>query len=351
MPQALKRRLRAIDETVALDLSRRSIRQKTMPRSSRSVRRRRRASGCACATAAGKTRTRRASSIPMDSSGTAGAGTPSGTVTCAATCARSGSTAWSTCTHCPRASGGRRVSMPWRTCRAPWRCCRARMRSRCCCTPTSNARGARLRRYRRIHARARRRAAVGQADDLDWFARELSRLSFDFSVLAPAALRAAVKRQRRGCSAGGNSFPNVKASQWAAAAQQVKARDASSSVGAGPAAPTKAPGRDPSSRTTRAGAASRRRGRCDRRTPAATPRPPHGQVDDEVSPIGAAPWHPDRPAAAIRNRPNCRDALMRSRAPTKSASCGESSGARRRATSLCQLAGSHGSLRRRQALL
>jgi len=34
-----------------------------------------------------------------------------------------------------------------------------------------------------------------QADDLDWFARELSRLSFDFSVLAPAALRAAVKRQ------------------------------------------------------------------------------------------------------------------------------------------------------------
>ena len=34
-----------------------------------------------------------------------------------------------------------------------------------------------------------------QADDLDWFARELSRLSFDFSVLAPPALRAAVKRQ------------------------------------------------------------------------------------------------------------------------------------------------------------
>jgi predicted DNA-binding transcriptional regulator YafY len=34
-----------------------------------------------------------------------------------------------------------------------------------------------------------------QADDLDWFARELSRLSFDFSVLAPSALRAAVKRQ------------------------------------------------------------------------------------------------------------------------------------------------------------
>jgi predicted DNA-binding transcriptional regulator YafY len=34
-----------------------------------------------------------------------------------------------------------------------------------------------------------------QADDLDWFARELSRLPFDFSVLAPPALRAAVKRQ------------------------------------------------------------------------------------------------------------------------------------------------------------
>ena len=34
-----------------------------------------------------------------------------------------------------------------------------------------------------------------QADDLDWFARELSRLSFDFSVLSPPALRTAVKRQ------------------------------------------------------------------------------------------------------------------------------------------------------------
>jgi predicted DNA-binding transcriptional regulator YafY len=34
-----------------------------------------------------------------------------------------------------------------------------------------------------------------QADDLDWFARELSRLSFDFSVLSPPALRTAMKRQ------------------------------------------------------------------------------------------------------------------------------------------------------------
>jgi predicted DNA-binding transcriptional regulator YafY len=34
-----------------------------------------------------------------------------------------------------------------------------------------------------------------QTDDLDWFARELSRLPFDFVVLAPAALRAAVRRQ------------------------------------------------------------------------------------------------------------------------------------------------------------
>jgi predicted DNA-binding transcriptional regulator YafY len=34
-----------------------------------------------------------------------------------------------------------------------------------------------------------------QTDSLDWFARELSRLSFDFDVLAPAALRAAVRRQ------------------------------------------------------------------------------------------------------------------------------------------------------------
>jgi predicted DNA-binding transcriptional regulator YafY len=34
-----------------------------------------------------------------------------------------------------------------------------------------------------------------QTDDLDWFARQLSRLSFDFVVLAPVALRAAVRRQ------------------------------------------------------------------------------------------------------------------------------------------------------------
>jgi predicted DNA-binding transcriptional regulator YafY len=34
-----------------------------------------------------------------------------------------------------------------------------------------------------------------QADDLDWFARELARMPFDFAVLAPAALRAAVRRQ------------------------------------------------------------------------------------------------------------------------------------------------------------
>jgi predicted DNA-binding transcriptional regulator YafY len=32
-----------------------------------------------------------------------------------------------------------------------------------------------------------------QADDLDWFARELSRLPFDFQVLAPAALRDALR--------------------------------------------------------------------------------------------------------------------------------------------------------------
>lgn len=34
-----------------------------------------------------------------------------------------------------------------------------------------------------------------QADSLDWFARELGRLSFDFTVLSPAALRKAVGRQ------------------------------------------------------------------------------------------------------------------------------------------------------------
>jgi predicted DNA-binding transcriptional regulator YafY len=33
-----------------------------------------------------------------------------------------------------------------------------------------------------------------QTDDLDWFARELARLSFDFTVLTPAALRKAVLR-------------------------------------------------------------------------------------------------------------------------------------------------------------
>jgi predicted DNA-binding transcriptional regulator YafY len=34
-----------------------------------------------------------------------------------------------------------------------------------------------------------------QTDDLDWFARELARLPFDFAVLSPPALRAALRRQ------------------------------------------------------------------------------------------------------------------------------------------------------------
>jgi predicted DNA-binding transcriptional regulator YafY len=34
-----------------------------------------------------------------------------------------------------------------------------------------------------------------QADDLDWFARELARLPFDFEVLSPAGLRGAMRRQ------------------------------------------------------------------------------------------------------------------------------------------------------------
>ncbi len=34
-----------------------------------------------------------------------------------------------------------------------------------------------------------------QADDLDWFARELSRLAFDFTVLTPTALRRSLQRQ------------------------------------------------------------------------------------------------------------------------------------------------------------
>ena len=34
-----------------------------------------------------------------------------------------------------------------------------------------------------------------QADDLDWFARELARLPFDFAVLSPSAMRDAIRRQ------------------------------------------------------------------------------------------------------------------------------------------------------------
>lgn len=34
-----------------------------------------------------------------------------------------------------------------------------------------------------------------QADDLDWFARELARLPFDFAVLSPSAIRDAIRRQ------------------------------------------------------------------------------------------------------------------------------------------------------------
>lgn len=33
-----------------------------------------------------------------------------------------------------------------------------------------------------------------QTDDLDWFARELARLPFDFEICAPDALRAALRR-------------------------------------------------------------------------------------------------------------------------------------------------------------
>lgn len=38
---------------------------------------------------------------------------------------------------------------------------------------------------------------LAQTDDLDWFARELGRLPFDFTVIRPAALREAVKRAGR----------------------------------------------------------------------------------------------------------------------------------------------------------
>lgn len=36
-----------------------------------------------------------------------------------------------------------------------------------------------------------------QADDLDWFARELARLQFDFRVLSPGSLREALRRQAK----------------------------------------------------------------------------------------------------------------------------------------------------------
>ena len=38
---------------------------------------------------------------------------------------------------------------------------------------------------------------LSQTDDLDWFARELGRLPFDFTVIRPATLRDAVKREGR----------------------------------------------------------------------------------------------------------------------------------------------------------
>jgi len=38
---------------------------------------------------------------------------------------------------------------------------------------------------------------VAQTDDLDWFARQLARLPFDFTVIRPAALRESVKRGGR----------------------------------------------------------------------------------------------------------------------------------------------------------
>ena len=197
MPQALKRRLRAIDETVALDLSRRSVCARGQRRAGHAQHR---GAGPPARAPAlpqpARTRTRRATSIPMASSGAAGAGTPSGTATCAATCARSGSTAWSTCAPLP-ASFGRPEGFD----------ALAHLARSVATLPRAHAIEVLL------HTdleRARRETfdAIGmftpegdavrlsaQADDLDWFARELSRLSFDFSVLAPPALRAAVKRQ------------------------------------------------------------------------------------------------------------------------------------------------------------
>ena len=48
---------------------------------------------------------------------------------------------------------------------------------------------------------------LAQTDDLDWLARQLGRLPFDFTVIRPAALREAVRRcgrrmQRLGKRAG-----------------------------------------------------------------------------------------------------------------------------------------------------
>lgn len=52
-----------------------------------------------------------------------------------------------------------------------------------------------------LQAAGRSTLLYSQADDLDWYARELARLPFDFSIEAPAALRSALARHARRLSA------------------------------------------------------------------------------------------------------------------------------------------------------
>jgi len=48
-----------------------------------------------------------------------------------------------------------------------------------------------------------------QADDLDWFARELARLRFDFDIVKPAALRSALQRHLQRLLLAQGSQPKV----------------------------------------------------------------------------------------------------------------------------------------------
>ena len=214
MPQALKRRLRAIDETVALDLSRRNA----APEDNAAL-----VTLSSAAQARQRVHLRYRSGEQQD---TARDFDPYGLVW------RGGR--WYAVGHChlrrdvrsfrldrvidvralPASFGGRRASMPWSTWRARSQPCRARTRSKCACTPISIARGAKpstpsaYSRPKATPCGCRRRRTT-----CDWFARELSRLSFDFSVLCATGASSGGETSIGSAAApGGNIFPNVRAS-------------------------------------------------------------------------------------------------------------------------------------------